>query len=279
MSAANNNSIISNASMYGVKDGISVANMIDGAQLGVGLVGKNLDAATPLVYIPTMCVVLKTPSMYDSTPDVGKMIKALIECHAKSVSGIDFEYSLETHQEPAGHDGQQMEVPLKSKRSEVSPTFTFYEVVGNLVASLFTKWMCDISHPDTNASIITSTSTPHTMSKYAMSMLAIQFGPTMDPDTIMDAAFYTNMYPKNPGGQRGFGREIGVAKALERSVVMSGLVIHNDTVTTLAKSVATKLKAHKVDYNKTALGVTEIASAIADSGTQKVVDDLINSES
>ena len=136
-----NENIITDAVGLGLGENQIAANMIKGSQLGVGLQAKNLDAATPLVFNPAVLVVLQVPTMYNRDEKTGQMIKQLIESHAKSVTGIDFGYTLETQEQPVGHDGQNMQVPTKAKRSAVTPSFVFPEVTGNLVWNLFRQWL------------------------------------------------------------------------------------------------------------------------------------------
>jgi hypothetical protein len=273
-----NENLIQNAAALGLGETQHAADMTKGSQLGVGLQAATLDAATPLVFPPAVIVVLQTPTMYKDDPDTARMIKALIESHAKTVSGIDFGYTLETQEQPVGHDGQNIQVPTKSKRSAVSPSFTFAEVTGNLIWSLFRQWLFDIQDPDTNASM-SRFATPETFmsSAYSMSMIAIQFDPTMRPENIIDAAFYTNMFPTDPGGQLGLERQISQSKVMERTVNFTGHVQHNKTTRELGIKIATELQLAKVNYNKTQPGVTVVNAAIKDSGLSQEVASLLES--
>lgn len=250
----------------GVADNTVVGNLIDGSQLGVGLQASMLDSATPLVFPPTVLVVLQTPTMYDNTPEMSRMIKSIIESHAKTVSGIDFNYTLETADSPVGHDGQMMAVPTKSKRSAVEPSFVFQEVAGNLIFNIARKWITDIQHPDTNASMASLDFTGNwTMTTYAMSMMAIQFDMTMKPENILEAAFYTNMFPISTG-DIGLERTISASKIMDRTINFKAIVQQNDYTRYLAKTIAEDLQIVKVNYNLARTGATEINSIIADSG-------------
>lgn len=249
--------LLENVIHLGVPETSKAGNLNIGNQLGMGIQIPTLDAATPLVFPPAVVVVLQTPTMYDSKPEIGKMMKNIMECHAKSVSGIDFGYTLETADTPVGHDGQVMAVPTKTKRSAVNPTFTFTEVTGNLVWNLFRQWIWDIQHPDTNASFAEmelydrvpgdSTKYVYTMSTYALSMLVIQFDPTMVPANIIDAAFYTNMFP-TATGDLGLERTIATSKTMERSISFTGIVQHNTHVRRIAREVATALNLRRAQY-------------------------------
>ena len=240
-----------------------------GLQLGSGLNGPMLDVATPCTFTPVVIVVMSTPAMYtvDGKPTrMATLIKDLIESHAKQVTGIDFGYTLGTQQSPVGHDSQEMMVPAKTTRSQVSPSFVFAELSGNLVFNTFKKWIWDIQHPDTNASMAqVRYPGAYTMSAYAMSMMAIQFDPTMRPDHIIDAAYYTNMFPLQTG-EIGFERTIGQVKHPERTINFSGIVQHNDYIKSLAMSVAEQLSLHKHNYNIAPPGRSAISKDISELG-------------
>lgn len=271
-----NESLIQSAEALGLGVGQKAANMINGSQLGVGLRPATLDAATPLVFPPAVLVVLQTPSMYKDNPEISQALKSLIESHAKSVTGIDFGYTLETQEQPVGHDGQFMQVPTKSKRSAVSPSFVFSEVTGNLVWNIFRQWLFDIQDPDTNASM-SRFEVPDTFmsSAYSMTMMAIQFDPTMRPENIIDAAFYSNMFPTDPGGQLGLERQPTQSNVKERTVQFTGHVQHNYTTRELGIKIATELQLAKVNYNKVQPGVTDVNTALKESGLAQEVSSLL----
>lgn len=242
--------LIAGANVYGgVGKNTIVALPTKGTQLGVGFNAANLDAATPLPFSPTFLTVIHLPTMYDDNPEFGKMLKTVIEGCPKQVNGIDFGYTLETQKTPAGNDGQEMAVPTKTKRAAVNPSFVFQELTGNLIWNVFRQWIFDINDPDTNASMahIKGGAQNFVSSAYSMTMLAIQFDPTMRPDQIIDAAMYTNMFP-TATDNIGFERQIATTKVVERTIQFEAIVRHNAYVRNLAVQVATDLQLAKADY-------------------------------
>ena len=240
-----------------------VANIVDGGQLGTGIQITRLDAATPLVFNPAVLVVTQTPAMWNNNPRAQKMLKSLVEVHAKSVSGLDVTYQLETASTPVGWDGQEMKVPTRTTRQGVDPSFTWQEVTGNLVWNFMRKWIFDIQHPDTNASLMSAqgiaveqgsnTMPPFLMSSFCMSMVAIQFDPTMRPENIIDGFYYTCMFPITTG-EFGIERTWGTTQTKERSIQFTALVQHNDNTKWLAQEIASILGFHTVNYNKAIAG-------------------------
>ena len=269
------NSIVEHAKDYGINSNDRAANVINGGQLGVGYQPDTIDAATPLVFTPTHLVVMHTPTMFDSNPKIGQAIKALIETHPKSVSGIDFGYSVETESTIFGNDGQEMEIPKSTKRSAVSPSFTFQELTGNVVWNIFKNWVFNLSHPDTNAAFSDNKDAlPFMTSTYSMSMLAIQYDPTQVADNIIDGAYYTNMFPKGTG-ELGLERTPGQSKIMERSVEFSAIVFHNYYTKLMAIEHAKALNIKSINYNIVKTGLTQVEKKLDGSGLALGVDRII----
>lgn len=262
-------SLLTGIENLGIPDYNHYGNLVNGGQLGIGYQPDYLDAATPLVFPPVVLVVLQTPTMYSKNTKMGQMIKSVIETHPKSVSGLDIGYTVDTQTAPAGHDGQEQEVPMSTKRSAPSPSFTFQEVHGNLIWNLFKKWIWDMHNPDTYTAMNNAAGgvdvQPYTMSSYAMSMIAIQFDSTFLPDNIIDGVFYTNMFPKETG-DLGIERQIGTTNLRERSIPFSAIAQHNKFTKALAKKVAQDLQLAKVNYARMKTGITEVSSSLKESG-------------
>ena len=255
-----NDALLEQATSLGVAPNALVSNLARSGQLGSGIRFTKLDGATPAVFNPVVGVVLSVPSMWDPWPKLQEMLKAMMETHAKSITGIDFGYTLETQETPVGHDGQQLAVPTRTTRSAVSPSVTIQEYTGMPVYNLFRTWIFDIQHPDTNASILPAKLSDNSqipgwfMSAYSMSMIFIQFDPSGLPDRIMDAAIITNMFPREIG-EIGFERTIGTTKLVERSISFSGLVQHNENTRELGYRVAEMLQLERIAWDMSLHGL------------------------
>jgi len=281
-----NESLLTNAAALGAGAVQTAAAMLKGGQLGAGFNTRNLDASTPLTFTPTVLVVLQIPTMYvnrNEDSDFGKTLKALIETHAKQVTGIDFGYTLEVADQPFGHDGQNIQVPTQTKRSAVNPSFVFHELKGNLVWNLFNRWVRDIQDPDTNASMARLNNGAEPLefvsSTYSMTMLALQFDPTMHQKRIIDAAVYTNMFPTDPGGQIGFERTIGTTNVRERTVTFSAIVLHNDKTREVGQKVAESLQIGQYAYDNVAVTPDTVSSNLANTGLSDEISKILNQES
>lgn len=255
--------ILQKVTQLGVAPNQLVSNLARSGQLGTGIRFTKLDGATPAVLSPVVIVVLSMPSMMDQYPKLQEMLMAMIETHAKSITGIDFGYTLETQDTIVGHDGQTMKVPTKTTRSAVNPTMTIQEYPGFPVYNAFRQWMRLIKDPDTGFSALPAElmgnqnldeqklgeSIPAWyMSSYSASWVCIQYDPSGLPDRIYDAAIYTNVFPTEIG-EIGFERTIGTHQLKERSINFSAIVQHNDNTRELGYRVAQYLALHKINYN------------------------------
>ena len=252
--------VLDKVTSLGVAPTQLVANLARAGQLGTGIRFTKLDGATPAVFNPVVGVVLQVPSMWDRWPRLQDMLRAIMETHAKSITGIDFGYKLETQDTLVGHDSQTMMVPTRTTRGSVNPSATFQEYPGMPIYNLFRTWMFDIQHPDTNMSILPAQIEAVNeipawfMTAYSMSMLFIQYDPSGLPDRIYDAMVICNMFPTDIG-DIGFERTIGTTQLKERSVSFTGLVQHNENTRELGYRVAELLQLHKINYNFALPGV------------------------
>lgn len=272
MAAESTTSLITSAGALGVLSTDTVANLPSGAQLGIGVNLPQIDAATPLIMAPTVCIVTHAPTMFQQFSGFDQTLKALIERHAKEITGIEFGYTMEGQGTPAGHDGQEMMMPTNARRTQVTPTFTFQEVTGNLVWNFFRSWLLMIKNPDTQASqlspITTGTLAPQLFSAFTMDCLFIQFDPTMRPENIIDAWFICNMWPQETG-LLGSKRTIGVSEMPDRTIPFYGIVQHNPNTKAVGVQIATALNLHEVNYQLAAPVETNIESQIQQMGIQQ----------
>lgn len=272
--------ILQNMSALGITDTAYTVDTNIGGQLGLGMKAPNLDAASPLVLPPVVPVVLHVPGMYANDSKMMFVLKNLVECYSKSITGIDLEYTADTDETPIGHDGQNLTVPKKTKRSAVNPSITYQELMGNIVWNVHRKWMTDFSDPDTNYSYIGMDDNIQVVpSMWSMSVLFIQYDLTARPDNIVDAFIVSSMFPTTTGAL-GSEKNIGDSRIIERSINYTGIIHHNDTIRAMAKDVATAMNIHKIKYFKNAptiqYGVDgHIDQDLRETGISKEIKDYL----
>lgn len=276
------NSFLQNAGRLQTNPNSPVANVPEGMQLGIGPHLKQLDVATPLVMSGTFPFVLTSPTMFSMSPQLShfdSFLKALIERGAKSISGIDFEKSIDAQQVPIGHDGQMLNVPTQARRSQVNPQFTFNELNGNVIWNYFGTYLDLIRDPDTQASMIGLLEggqvSPLVMSSFTFDTLWIQYDSTHHHENILDAFIITAMWPDRTG-MAGYERNIGDSKLVERTIPFHGILQHNDETRRVGRNIAQLLQIHRADYKRAVPVAESIAENLSDMGIQKEVSDIVN---
>ena len=272
-----------NAGTIGLMGGSAlVANMEVGGQLGYSIKPGALDAATPFVMPPAVIYVTHTPRMWDVIPNaqpLARVVKSLFETHAKSVSGIEINYTLDAQSSsPAFKDGQEFSAPGLVKRAAVNPNFTWGEVTGNLVWRSIQTWLWDMCDPDTNiglSRVPDNELMPYTMSAYSLSFMALQFDQTMSASRLVDALYVTNVFPQATN-EFGLKREIGSTTLNERSISFTGIALHNNRVYALGQAIASKLGLRK--HNESGSFVNNYGTPYEDSaaiGDQVTADSKV----
>lgn len=258
----------------------TIGNVLSGGQLGLGPRLANIDAATPLVFPPTVAVVTHIPTMMKRVPYMPELLKAIIEQHAKTIDGVDFGYTLEEVDGYILNDGQTVKAPSVAKRTEIAPSITFPEYIGNPIWNMFKTWITMMVQPDTGYSklssmLATDDIDPMVFSAFSMDIILIQFDITMLPKNIIDAAFVTTMYPKVTGNL-GLKREIGVSQTPERNIEFSGIVQHNTNTFRAGQIIAEMLGLHRANFDVSIPVATQVESEIEDFGLYNEIEEVVS---
>jgi len=259
------------------------ANIVKSGQLGIGNHLPNIDGFTPEVFMPTVAVVTHTPTMFKHFEWAEPILKALIERHAKEISGIDFGYTIEAAGTIVGHDKQELQMPLINSRTAISPSYVFQELKGNLVFDFFKFWMDLIRHPDTGGSALASllqdtdaeAISPLLISSFCMDVYFIQYDITLRPENIIDAFAVTAQWPYDTG-TFGLQRIIGVSQMMDRTIPMYGIMQHNQNTYNAGRHIAEVLNIHKADYSLSTPIATKISDRLSDKGISKEIEDIAN---
>ena len=272
--------LLKNVANIGMHNNAAIGNVVKGGQLGVGPHLTLLDSVTPLVFPPVVPVITHIPTMFNRFDKIGEILKALIERHTKSISGIDFGYELDVAEGMILSDGQPVNVPTKNKRTAIAPNFTWPELPGNLVWNFHEFWLSLISHPDTHFSKLAALTgddsfDTHLFSAYSMDVCFIQFDTTFLPRNILSAIFVTTMFPKNTGTLN-IKREVGTTDSPERSIDYNGIVQHNSSTLEAGRQIAEILGLHRANFDKAPPIATEIEDSSKNMGVQAEIADIVS---
>ena len=243
----------------------AVADVQKGGQNGIGSRILQIDSATPLIMNPCIIVVTQAPTMWKNNPEIGQMLRALWEVDAESIDGIDFGYTVGVADTIVGHDSQSLKMPTQTARTAVNPSVTWTEKYGNIVWGLHYQWLCAMQHPDTNSSYLSTIAAltsnnetseynhipPWILSAFSMSFMAIQPDPTGHWSRIIDAAYYTGVFPTETGNL-GLKRQLNTSDKVARTISYTGIVQHNDNTREVGALIMKALQVHRPDYQRAA---------------------------
>jgi hypothetical protein len=254
------------------------ANVGESGQMGAGPDVLKLDASTPLVLNDIIVVVLSVPGFWNKNPMAQQVLKNIMEVQAKSVSGIDLNYRVNSNAVQYSRDGQQLNMPANVTREAVSPTFTYNEFVGSPIWNFHRKWIFNIQHPDSQVSALSAENDekiPWLLSTISASIAIIQPDPTGHYDNIIEGAIITGLYPQETGSF-GWKKDVsGTPETPERSITYNGIIHHNDTTRETCKSLLKLLNFHKPNFQKAA-NYDSVDSNIARYGIDQSLKDLLS---
>lgn len=239
-------------SLGGVRFGMT-GDLQKGGQNGVGSRVMSVDGATPQPFPPAVVVVIHEPTMWDGRYNILQMQhKSLWEQHAKNITGIGVGYTMDSHDLPYGHDGQQYSMPTKNKRNAVSPSIEMDEILGNLAWNMHALYLRHICHPDTCASVLSAIDEngvpPWVWSTFTFSICVIQPDATSLYNRILDAWVITNMWPSETG-DIDTKKTIGDTSVPQRTFPHKGVVTHNENTRELGRLIFAAMNYHKVNYD------------------------------
>lgn len=247
------NALIANGGRFGPSPNSYIANIQDGGQNGFGPLLRNLDANTPVVFLPVQVVVVRAPTFLNYIPDGVRIFKALMETHMTVMDGIDPTYTMDTDGTPVGRDTQMQNVPTRQVRSQITPTCTWPEKIGNVVWNLGRLWFNAMRDVDTQASsmagIIPSGTRlpPHVSSMYAADIMLIQYDTTYRPENIIGAQYLTNFFPTDIGGP-GYQMNTIETHRPDRTFTFNCIVQDNNNTVAAAKAIAALTGLHTVNF-------------------------------
>jgi hypothetical protein len=160
-------------------------------------------------------ILVEAPKGFTLLPDGQEYIttlRALIELHAISITGLQAGLTVEVAETPVGGAGQQQQDPTDVKMERSNPVFRFNEKYGMPVTAFFRSWINNLIMDENSkfANLATTGTTPTDMlaDMYSCTILFIEPDPTMTQ--VVQSWLGTNMYPLGTGEVTG-ARDLTVA--------------------------------------------------------------------
>jgi len=256
----------------------SIANLnAAGGQYGVGPIFATLSASSPMVFPRAVCVVTETPRMYDNNLAFAYFIKTMMESGARSISGIDLSYTMDSDPVEVGRDGQQIEMPTKAKRQQVSPNIMYPEYIGNPIWNCHHKWLTDTQDPDTDAIGLKNTldrGEQYDFRLFGATMFVMQPDVTFQASRLVNSWIITNVWPKATG-DLGAKVEMTGTHVPERNINYSGFLIHNSDTIAMGQILWAQMQLETVNFRKLATGLGSVNKNIENSGLYRDIKDII----
>jgi len=183
-------------------------NLQHGGQMGSQPDIATYISNTPYVRKNIIALLIAAPLGFDDL-DNGDLyratLKALVELHAQSISGLNSQLDLSFEEAPVGGAGEVQHTPSDSKRQTSSPSFVWVDKYGKPISYFFRDWITKlIMDPNTKFPTVVSRGKPPTdlLPDYT-GMTCLFFEPDPTHTKVLDAWLCTNMMPRSSGAIEG----------------------------------------------------------------------------
>lgn len=130
-----------------------MTNLDLGGQFGHSTNYPDYVSDTPHIRMPMIARVIETPRGFqhmDNPARWNAAYVALIERHARTITGMTSTLSLETRETPFGAAGEMIEAPAKMSRARSTPQFTWIDRYGRPITKFWENYALElIGDPDT----------------------------------------------------------------------------------------------------------------------------------
>lgn len=230
---------------------------------------------------PIIAVLLAAPKAMAFMPDGAERIsqlKALLELHPTSITGLNDGLTVEMAESVASSSGEQMQSVVNVTRERSNPVFSFNDKYGKIVERTFRDYITYLlQDPDTDYPAIISeqayidADSPELLpDMVSCSMLFFEPNPSLTG--IASAWLCVNMMPQGVTNEG--SRVKGQAKELStQEISWTALTQTGRSVNTLAKSYLDAL--NKQGYKSAGLPNAMNADTIADAISPNLRDDAV----
>jgi hypothetical protein len=198
------NAILQNDRSYAAGHQNPMLNLQYGGQMGYAPVLAEWVNNQQYVRHNVIPLLVEAPRGFKLLPngdDYIATLRALVELHPISITGLNAGLTVEVAETPVGGAGQRQQDPTDVKEEVSNVTFRFNEKYGMPVAAFFRAWITNlIMDPNSKfANIATAGNAPTDMlaDMYAATMLFIEPDPTHTK--VVKSWLGTNMYPQGTG--------------------------------------------------------------------------------
>lgn len=247
--------------LYGAKPAIAPGKLQPMVDLGRGgQHGHMVDyeawcSSTPYVRQNLIPRVITAPRGFAKLPNPPMWyagLKAIIELHTKTISGLNSTLEVESIQQAMGGAGEQIDAPVNVTRSKSEPSHSLDEKYGRPVTEFLDSWIMNlIMDPETKYPNVLKQDkviVPDLLNDFfSCSVLYIEPDPTMTK--CMHAWYVTNMYPQAGATREGNFDLTGSKEDLSIDITFTGITQVGVAVNNFGQTVLNSINKNAVNAN------------------------------
>jgi hypothetical protein len=178
-----------------------VTDLTNSGQMGYVTDIRYYHGAADYTRRPVIAFLMEGPAGFKDLPNPEKWLaclKALIELHPRSISGLDQSLEIEYSENPFGGGGEMMQTLAKVRRNRSQPQFEWVEKIGTPVKYFWNGYILNLlGNPESNVPAVVSRGRDTPYGLYpdytAFTVLFVEPDPT--ERWVVEAWLCTNMMP------------------------------------------------------------------------------------
>ena len=218
-------------------------------------------SSTPYIRQNLIARVITAPRGFDKLPNPSMWyagLKAIVELHSKTISGLNSTLEVESVQQAMGGAGEQIDTPVNVTRSKSEPTHAVDEKYGRSISEFLDGWIMNlIMDPETKYPNVLKQSgvvVPDLLNDFfSCSVLYIEPDPSMRK--CMHAWYVTNMYPQAGATREGNFDLTGSKEDLSIDITFTGITQVGIAVNNFGQTVLDSINKSAVGANPNLRGV------------------------
>lgn len=266
MPARLKNAILGNQ-MFGQFLTAPAVDLINGAQNGYATDFETYVSNSSYAKRNIIALLLEAPTGFNdlnSGPYWTATLKALVELHPKSITGLNSELTVDYIETPVGGAGEMQEDISNVTRQRSTPEFTFDEKYGKPIWNFFDGWIRNLLMDPISkvpAVVASGTVRPTDILPDYTSMSVIFIEPDPTHTQVITAWLCTNMMPKTSGANEGRRDLTQAASQTEYTIQFTALTQVGYGVNQFAQQLLDQLNLNGANPN---LRQAFLSSASAD---------------
>jgi len=190
---------------------------------------KSLSGNSNYVKRNLIAVLLESPLGFNDLPNPEALhgtLKALVERHAKQITGLTSTLSVEFVAQPVGGAGEEQEDPSNVVRARSTPTFIWPEKEGSVIRKFVDYWILNLlGDPETKVPRViqhTGGDVDDMLMDYR-GMTVIFFEPDVTHTKVISSWMGTGMMPRVGGTHEGQRDLTAAGEGVEHSIEFTGV--------------------------------------------------------